>query len=152
MVRVAVTVPFLVMSLAQTVLLFAAGRVLFGMSWGPRPLLLLPVMLGTSMAATSLGLLVATLVRNDSQVSAYGNALVLIMAGIIGCLMPRSWQPALMQQLGLGTPHAWALIAYDQLLNRDIPNLLAVWRCCGMLVGFALSFFAVAWWRFRTLE
>src|SRR5262249_18735390 len=38
------TVPFLVISLVQTVLLFAAGKVLFGMSWGAEPWLLLPVM------------------------------------------------------------------------------------------------------------
>jgi hypothetical protein len=57
-----------------------------------------------------------------------------------------------MQQLGLVTPHAWALIAYDHLLSRDAPSLAVVWSCCATLIGFAMSFFAVAWWRFRTLE
>jgi ABC-2 type transport system permease protein len=146
------TVPFLFISLTQTVLLFLCGKVLFQMSWGPHPLMLLPVMLCTSIAATSLGLMVATIVKNDSQVSAYGNFLVLTLAGISGCLMPRSWQPALMQQIGLATPHAWALIAYDQLLNRDLPNLYTVWKCCGTLLLYASGFYLVGWWRFRTLE
>jgi ABC-2 type transport system permease protein len=146
------TVPFLALSMVQTGLLFAAGRLIFGMSWGPDPLLLLPVMLGTSMAATSLGLLVATLVRNDAQVSAYANSLVLIMAAVSGCLMPRSWQPELMQQLGLITPHAWALIAYDQLLNRDAPVLSVVWESCLVLWAFTLAFFGIGWWRFRRLD
>jgi ABC-2 type transport system permease protein len=66
--------------------------------------------------------------------------------------MPRSWQPELMQQIGLATPHAWALIAYDHLLNRDVPNLHTVIRCCGVLLAFAAAFFTVGWWRFRTLE
>lgn len=99
-----------------------------------------------------MGMMVATTVRTDSQVSAYGNFLVLLLAAISGCLMPRAWQPELMQKLGLGTPHAWALIAYDHLLNRDVPNLHEVWRCSGMLIGFAVAFFAIAWLRFRTLE
>jgi ABC-2 type transport system permease protein len=146
------TVPFLLISLTQTVLLFLAGKVLFHMSWGLYPLMLLPVMLCTSIAATSLGLMVATLVRNESQVSAYGNFLVLTLAGISGCLMPRGWQPELMQQVGLGTPHAWALIAYDQLLNKDLPNLNTVVRCCGMLLAFAMGFYLIGWWRFRTIE
>ena len=146
------TVPFLLISLVQTVLLFLAGKVLFGMSWGPYPWMLAPVMLATSLAATALGLLVASVVRTDSQVAAYGNFLVLILAGISGCLMPRSWQPEVMQHVGLVTPHAWALIAYDHLLNRDIPNLHVVWKCCAMLTGFALAFFSASWWRFRTLE
>jgi ABC-2 type transport system permease protein len=146
------TVPFLFISLSQTVLLFLAGKVLFQMSWGIYPWMLLPVMLSTSLAATSLGLLVATIVKNDSQVSAYGNFLVLTLAGLSGCLMPRSWQPELMQQVGLATPHAWALIAYDHLLNRDVPNLHTVARCCGVMLAFAAVFFVIGWWRFRKLE
>ena len=145
-------VPFLMVSLAQTAVLFLAGKVLFRMSWGEHPWMLFPVIFSTSLAATALGLVVATAVRTDSQVTAYGNLLVLVLAGVSGCLMPRAWQPELMQQLGLLTPHAWALIAYDHLLSRDVPRLSVVWSCCAALIGFALAFFAAAWWRFRTLE
>ncbi|MGE5194179.1 MAG: ABC transporter permease [Deltaproteobacteria bacterium] len=145
------TTPFLLISLVQTVLLFLAGKVLFGMIWGGHPLLLAPVMLATSMAAVALGLLVATAVRTDSQVSAYGNFLVLVLAGISGCLMPRTWQPQLMQQMGLITPHAWALIAYDQLLNQDQPDLALVARCIGVLLAFAAGFFCLGSWRYRRL-
>jgi ABC-2 type transport system permease protein len=146
------TIPYLLISLSQTVLLFLAGKALFHMSWGVYPWMLLPVMLCTSLAATALGMMLATIVKNDSQVSAYGNFLVLTLAGISGCLMPRNWQPELMQQVGLATPHAWALIAYDHLLNRELPNLHTVARCCGVLLAFAASFFSIGWWRFRTLE
>ncbi len=145
-------VPFLMISLVQSALLFLAGKFVFNMSWGAHPWMLLPVMLATSLAATALGLAVATIVRTDSQVSAFANFLVLILAAVSGCLMPRSWQPELMQQLGLATPHAWALIAYDHLLSRDIPNLHTVWNSCAVLSGFAATFFAIAWWRFRTLD
>ena len=146
------TVPFLVISLVQTALLFAAGKLFFGMSWGAEPWLLLPVMFCTSLAATALGLMVSTIVRTESQVSAYGNFLVLTMAGISGCMMPRSWQPPLMRDVGLATPHAWALIAYDQILSRPTTEPLVVFQCCLTLLGFALGFFAVGWWRFREME
>jgi ABC-2 type transport system permease protein len=151
-IMVGKTVPFLIISLIQTALLFVAGRFLFQMSWGPQPWLLLPVMVCTSLAATSLGLMVATLVRTDAQVSAYGNFLVLTMAGISGCMMPRAWQPELMQQVGLITPHAWALIAYDQILNRPHAELSVVINCCEMLLAFTGGFFAIGWWRSRHLE
>jgi len=146
------TVPFLLISLVQTSILFLAGRLLFGMSWGTTPFGILPVMLCTSMSATALGLLVATVVKTDSQVSAYANTLVLVMAGISGCLMPRSWQPEVMQQVGLITPHAWALIAYDQLLNRDLPDLHVVAQSCGALVAYSAGFLLIGWWRFRGME
>jgi len=146
------TLPFLVISLVQTVLLLLAGKTLFHMSWGPSPWMLVPVILATSLAATALGLLVATVVRTDSQVTAYSSFLVLIMAGISGCLMPRGWQPELMQNMGLVTPHAWAIIAYEHLLGRETPNLHVVWSCCATLVAFALAYFVAAVWRFRQLD
>jgi len=146
------TIPFLIVSIAQTLLLFLAGRLFFSMSWGVMPLWLLPVVFCTSLSAVGLGLLVATTARTDAQVSAYGNFLVLTMAGLSGCLMPRAWQPELMQRIGLTTPHAWSLIAYDQLLTKQYPELSQVLQSCGMLLLFAFVFFSLGWWRFRSLN
>lgn len=146
------TVPFLIVSLLQTAVLFVAGRLLFGMSWGASPWLLLPVIFATSCAATGLGLLIATLVKSDSQVSAYATTAVIILAGISGCFMPRKWLPDLMQQISLATPHAWALIAYDQLLANGAPNLVIVWQCVGMLLSFAAGFFLIGGFRFGSVD
>ena len=146
------TAPFFLISLVQSALLFLFGRLLFGMSWGSMPAGLIPVVLCTSLSATALGLLVATLARTEAQVAAYATFLVITMAGISGCFIPRDWQPQLMQQIGLITPHAWALIAYDQLLVREHANLAIVCDCCAVLLTFAAVFFAVGWWRFQTLD
>ncbi len=146
------TVPFLIISVLQGGLLFLFGRLLFGMSWGARPAMLLLVIASTSLAATSLGLLVATLVRSDAQVSAYANLLVITMAGISGCFMPRDWLPGAMRRASLATPHAWALMAYDQLLTRARPDVPRVLECCLMLAAFALGFFLLGAWRFRHAE
>lgn len=145
-------IPFFCLSLIQTALLFLCGRVLFGMPWGSEPWLILPVIICTSLAATALGLMVATIIRTDSQVSAYGNSLVIIMAGISGCFMPRDWLPDIMKQISLATPHAWALIAYDEILSRQHIQHAVVIQCCAMLLGFALFFFSMGWLRFRTVR
>ncbi len=142
------TLPFLVISIAQTATLFLAGKILFGMSWGPRPWLLVPVVMCCSAAATGLGLLVATLVKSESQVSAYATSVVIVLAGISGCFMPRDWLPEVMQTVSLATPHAWALIAYDQILSVPVPSAGVVWECGGALLGFAAAFFVVGAWRF----
>lgn len=143
-------IPFYCLSVVQTALLFLSGRVIFGMSWGTEPWLLIPVIVCTSLAATALGLMLATLIRSESQVSAYGNALVIILAGISGCFMPRKWLPAVMQDLSLGTPHAWALLAYDEILSHQHVLHAQVAKSCLALVGFATMFFAVGWLKFRT--
>ena len=146
------TLPFFLVSISQSFLLFLSGKLLFGMSWGTDPWMLLPVILTTSMSATGLGLLLATVIRTESQVASYSTFVVVVLAGISGCYMPRDWLPELMQNVSLATPHAWALIAYQELLTRDHPNLLRVLECCGVLTLFGGLSFAFGSWRFRKLE
>ncbi len=144
------TLPFYLCSVLQTSMLFLCGRLLFQMPWGPEPIYLIPVILCTSAAATSLGLLLATWVRTDQQVSAYGTSLVLVLGGISGCFIPRAWLPVLMKNLSLATPHAWALQAFDAVLSPDVIDSILVVDYCLVLLGFATVFFSLGWWRFRT--
>lgn len=146
------TSPFLILSLVQTTILMISGRILFGMSWGSQPWLLLPIMLCTSCAATALGLLFSTLARTESQVSSFGNLILLSSAGISGCLVPRAWMPPLTQKISLMTPHAWALDAYNEILTKDLPNPVTVFASCGMLLTFASVFFVLGLLRFRTVR
>ena len=128
------TLPFLFISLIQTAILFLCGRLIFAFSWGTEPLMLIPVIVSTSLAATALGLLVATLVRSESQVSAYATILVITMGGISGCFTPRQWLPDAMREFSLTTPHAWSLIAYDELLTKAVPDPRVIFESCAMLV------------------
>ena len=122
------------------------------MSWGPMPLLLLPVIICTSLAATSLGLLVATIVRSESQVSAYANLVVITFGLISGSMFPRDWLPDVMKSVSLVTPHAWALTAYEQILSAHDPNVGIVLQCCAALVGFAMLYFAIGTVRFGKVD
>ncbi|MFO1095289.1 MAG: ABC transporter permease [Planctomycetaceae bacterium] len=143
--------PYFLISLIQSALLFLFGKILFGMSWGEKPWLLFPVVFATSAAATGLGMLIATVVRTEAQVTSVAMMVILAMAGISGCFTPRDWLPDAMRTLSLATPHAWALIAYDQILNTRVPNLGQVWQCCGWLWLFAAGYFFVGLWRFRSM-
>ena len=139
--------PCFVLSLTQGLFLLAAGKLVFAMSWGPEPWWLLPVVFSTSLSAMGMALLVAAIARTEAQVAIYGTLLVLVLAGISGCLMgDREMMPENMQQLSLITPHAWALIAYRQLLaNAGPPNLALVGQSCLVLTGFGLGFIFLAW-------
>lgn len=113
--------------------------------------MLLFVIACTSLAATGIGLVTAVLVRSDAQVSAYANLLVIVLAGLSGCFMPRQWLPEMLRQISLAIPHLWALIAYDQLLASGHPNLSRIAICCVVLAGFGAVFFLAGWHRFRAL-
>jgi ABC-type multidrug transport system permease subunit len=148
--------PCFALSLTQGVFLLVAGKLVFGMRWGPdnwpvwqQALQLLPVVATTSLAAMGLALFVAALARTETQVAIYGTLLVLVLAGVSGCLMPRDLMPETMKQISLATPHAWALDAYGQLLLSSTPAITLVWQACLVLTAFGGVFLAVAW---RTLR
>jgi ABC-2 type transport system permease protein len=144
-------VPCYLLSLFQGVFLLGAGKLVFAMSWGSQPLWVLPVVATTSLAAMGLALLVATVARTETQVAIYGTLLVVVLAGVSGCLMgDRELMPESMQKISLFTPHAWALMAYKQLLaNPGSPNLALVGESCAVLAGFGLVFVLLSWWTLR---
>jgi ABC-type multidrug transport system permease subunit len=139
--------PCFALSLVQGIFLLAAGKLIFDMSWGQYPGWLLVVVFATSLSAMGLAMLVASVARNEAQVAIYGTLLVLVLAGISGCLMgDRELMPEAMQRISLVTPQAWALIAYKQLLaNPGVVNLALVGQACLVLCGFGLGFIFLAW-------
>ncbi|MBX7105580.1 MAG: ABC transporter permease [Gemmataceae bacterium] len=141
--------PCLAVSLIQGFSLLAAGRLAFGMSLGSQPLWLIPVVVATSLAATGIAILVGGAARTESQVAVFGTLLVLVLAGLGGCLMPRALMPEAMRSWSKLTPHAWALDAYSQLLLNPHPEIEIVLKSCLVLVGFATAFLLMAWVRMR---
>ncbi len=139
--------PCFLLSLAQGIFLLVAGKLVFGMSWGDHPLWLLLVVFTTSLSAMGLALLVASVAKSEAQVAIYGTLLVLVLAGISGCLMgDRDLMPENMKQFSLITPQAWALVAYKQLLANTGPaNLTVVAQSCVALTAFGLGFLGLAW-------
>jgi len=143
-------VPCFLLSLGQGFFLLAAGKLVFDMKLGHQPFWLAAVVVATSAAAMGLSLLVASMARTEAQVAIYGTLLVLVLAGISGCLMgDPELMPERMKLLSRFTPHAWAMDAYSQLLLRPEPNLLLVAQACGVLILFGAGFVALAWWVLR---
>jgi ABC-type multidrug transport system permease subunit len=96
-----------------------------------------------------LALLVASVARTELQVAIFGTLLVLGLALVSGCLLPRDLMPEEMRKISLLTPHAWSLDAYLQLLLNPEPELSRVLQACAVLTGFGTGFLALAWWLVR---
>lgn len=139
------SIPSLMISLFQGFFLMSAGWLIFGMSWGERPEWMLAVIVSTSIAATGLSLLIASLAKTETQVAVYGTLTVLVLAGIGGSMMPRELMPETMRMVSHITPHAWALDAYQQLLINPEPNINIVSTACLVLVGVGVSCLTAAW-------
>ncbi|MEM2591616.1 MAG: ABC transporter permease [Thermofilaceae archaeon] len=140
--------PYYLINLIQIAIMLGASSLLFGMSLGHSPTGLIVVSLAAAATATGLGVLVSALARTEAQVGGLTVLLLLTMSALGGCFVPRFIMPEWLRTMGLITPHAWALDAYQDLLVRGY-GLREVLPRTGALMAFAVAFFGIGVWRFR---
>jgi ABC-2 type transport system permease protein len=141
-------VPYYLINIIQITIMLGVSSVLFKMSLGHSLAGLAVVSLAAAATATGLGVLVTALARTEAQVGGLTVLLLLSLSALGGCFVPRFVMPSWLRMVGLVTPHAWALDAYQDLLVRGY-NLLEVLPKVGVLGAFAVVFFAIGVWRFR---
>ena len=128
--------PYYLVNLIQVALMFAVGRLVFGLS------------LATAAAATGLGLTVAAWARTENQITGLSTLLALVLAAVGGMMVPVFVMPVWMQRLARLTPHFWALQGYQDILVRGL-GVREVLPEVGILLGFAGAFYTLALLRFR---
>jgi ABC-2 type transport system permease protein len=148
-VLLAKLVPFFLVGLIQMGFLFGLGALAFGMSVAGSFTALVLLTCAVVFCATALGLLIASFGGTEKQVGGIGSICILVMGLLGGAMVPRLIMPETMQQIGLLTPHAWALEGYYDVLIREgttvrdvLPSILAV-------TGFGVVFSAIGALIFR---
>jgi ABC-2 type transport system permease protein len=143
---------FVVVAILQVVVLFAVGKLAFDMPLGSSPLGLALVTLAVGLAATSLGMMVASLARSARQADGIGMVLGFVLAGLGGCLVlgltPLYRMKGMLGVASRLTPHAHALEAYRRLMLEG-GTATDVLPQVAIVIGMSALFFAVARWRFR---
>jgi ABC-type multidrug transport system permease subunit len=113
---------------------------------------MLPVVLCTSLAAMGLALWIASVAGSELQVAIYGGLLVLVLAVVGGCVLPREMMPENTQFITLLTPQGWALDAYRELLGGSEnyqPNAAILLRSCVVLAMVGVFSLGLASWCLR---
>ena len=147
--------PYLGVNALQAVLMLAAGIWLMpliggdalslaGIHWGALVLALGAV----SLAAVSLSLALACLVRSHAQAATVGPMVNVLMAAAGGIMVPKFVMPGFMQRLVEISPMNWGLEALLTVLLRggDVADPLPQ---VGRLVVFAAAMFMLAVFLFR---
>ena len=132
--------------LAQMLVLFAFGRVAFGVSLGPSLTALGLVIIAVAFASAAFGLLAAALAPTRESVLPLGTMAVVAMAAIGGCWWPITFEPYWLQRLAHVFPTAWAMGAFNDLMLRQrelaevLPAILALFGfgAAYLLAGFRL--------------
>lgn len=146
--------PNFVIVLLQMAVIFAVSLVLLPLlgqdapEMGNSPLGLVVVTILVALCSTSLGILIASLARTESQVGGI-SSLVLWLAGLFGgAFIPGFLLSGFLDTIGKVVPHYWALQAYNNLMIRG-QGLIDILPELGILAGFTVVFFVVGLLRFR---
>jgi ABC-2 type transport system permease protein len=128
---------------AQLTLMFVWGALLFGIDLAHHVPGFLIMTIATAIAASTFGLMLASVCHSRMQLVALSNLSILVMSALGGSLFPRFLMPEKMQKFGLVTINAWALDGFQKVFWRDEP-LWGLWPQVLVLTGLGFVFFLVA--------
>lgn len=129
--------------LLQAIAIFVTAQVIYRVPvLAHLPLWLVTTLL-VSACAAGLAMAIVTFCKTRDQAQMLSTFVILILAAVGGSMVPRFLMPPWLQTLGWGTPHAWAIEAYQAILWRDggIGSVYMAWIVLGG-VGAAGLFLA----------
>jgi ABC-2 type transport system permease protein len=135
----------------QIALLVVFGQLVLSVDYMNAPLGSLLVSVALSLWVAAMGLLIGTLVKDDSQVVLFALMAMFIFSALGGTWFPLEVTSGTFAMVGKAMPSAWAMNGYQNILIRG-QGLESAWIPTLMLLAYALGFFALAVWRFRKVE
>ena len=132
--------------LAQAVVLLVAGRLIFGIQWGPLDAVVLLTVV-TAGVAGGLALLVIAFTRNAAQAGAIGAGVYLVLALLGGNFTGTAQTGTTYAFIQRFTPNGWLLHGWDTAMRGGGAADLR-WQLLVPL-GFAVAFFFFAVLRMR---
>lgn len=137
-------------AIVQGLFIMVGTLVFFNVDWGD-PLGAAAILIVFSLVGSGAAMLMGALFSNDQQAGGLGVLFGMALAALGGCMVPlviyEFFAPTLFQVAHI-TPHAWGLEAFDALIV-DQGTLVDTLPFLGILLGYALVFYALAIWRLR---
>lgn len=140
-----------VLGFLQVALMFIWGQLVFGVDLLQHLDGFIAVTLVTAAAASSLGLLLATLCRTRNQLNGLSIVLILAMSALGGSMVPRYLMSDSLRAAGAFTFNAWAVDAYEKVFWRDaavgaLGIELAVLTACAFVMLMLARLLAGRWY------
>jgi ABC-2 type transport system permease protein len=136
------------LGLIQLLVLFFAGRVLFGIEIGPYFGLLVLVCIFAAGACTSFGMLITACSPTAESARGIATFAILLMSAVGGAWFPVSFMPEFIQKISKLTLVYWSMEGFVQVLWAHF-SLLELLPILGVLGGITAGVMALAIWRFN---
>lgn len=130
---------FFLIGLLQFIILIAASSLMFGVSWGSLPAILILIVVFL-IAAVSLGLFLSMLVKTAKQQQAIGGILVVVTCMIGGVFWPVDIVSDMMRSLANFVPQFWVMDGIKQVMFNKA-EWLDILPQVGILALFAVILF-----------
>ena len=131
-------------ALLQAAILLGLGMLWFGINLG-NPVAVISLVLVYSVIASAAGMLLGGVARTPGQAVAVAVPAGIVMGMLGGCMWPLSVVGTTMQRIGHLTPQAWAMDAWNAIIN-DGAGIAGIATYLTVLIGFAVVLSALAVW------
>lgn len=135
-------------ALVQMTLLVVFGSVVMKLNWGQSPAGLAMVMVASALCAASLGTMLGTFVRSESQANGLSIMIGMLLAMMGGCWYPIELFPVGIRNAAQALPTYWAMQGFLDIAVRG-QGPVGVAQECAVLLGFALVFFTIGILNFK---
>jgi ABC-2 type transport system permease protein len=132
----------------QMFLLLLFAIFVMGVNWDRDPGALVIMLLAFAISSVAFGVMLGAFVKTESQASNLSIATGMAMALLGGCWYPSELFPEAAQVVTKFFPTGWAMQGMTDIVIRG-QGLAEVLPAIGVLLAFAVVFFAIGVWRFR---
>jgi ABC-2 type transport system permease protein len=139
------------LTFAQQATLIAVAQIFFGVDYLRDPAALLVMMVSLSLVASTLGLLLAAVMKSEPALMATTVLVSMAVASLSGAWFPLEVTGQAFQSVGHLLPTAWILDGLRGIVLRgfDVADVLPAFA---FSVAWSAGLFALAVWRFRLSE
>ncbi len=136
------------LGLAQLVILFFAGHLLYGIEVGGQIGLLVVICIFAAAACTSFGMLIAAVSQTQDSARGLATFAILLMSAIGGAWFPVSFMPEFIQKFSRLTLVYWSMEGFSQVLwaRATLAELLPTLGWLTLMTGAVMG---VSVWRFN---
>lgn len=135
--------------LVQGLYIMIASLLAFRVDWGD-PIGAAAILVTFSAVGAAAAMLMGSVFSNAEQAGGVGVMVGLGLAALGGCMLPLELFSPTLQTIAHITPHAWAIDAFAELVQRR-GSLLDILPELGVLAAYAVVLGLVATWRLRAV-